>query len=73
MSADKTLAGRRFHKHARNCTWCLRVVGAEPGSDAAKPSELCRLGKELWGAAVVEARKFVEEESEPQGDPEAVR
>lgn len=50
--ADLTLAGRRFHKHARNCTWCRKVLEAEPGTDAASPLKLCPDGKRLWVAAV---------------------
>ena len=51
-SADKTLAGRRFHRHARNCAFCRPVLEAEPGSDGAHPGALCDEGKALIVRAV---------------------
>jgi hypothetical protein len=54
---DLTLAGRRFHKHARNCTWCLKVLSAEQGTKEASPLKLCPDGKKLWVKAVEAARE----------------
>jgi len=51
-SADKTLEGRRFHRHARNCALCRPVLEAEPGSEAAHPGGLCDEGKALIVKAV---------------------
>jgi hypothetical protein len=51
-TADETLDGRRFHRHARNCTWCKPVLEAEPGSDAAKPDGICEDGKVLLVKAI---------------------
>jgi hypothetical protein len=53
---DKTLAGRRFHKHARNCTWCLKTLTAEEGTEAASPLSLCPDGKVLMLTAYQEAQ-----------------
>lgn len=54
---DASLEGRRFHRHARNCPWCLKVLEAEPGTDAASPDGLCSEGKRLFVAAVQSYRK----------------
>lgn len=54
--ADKTLAGRRFHRHARNCGICRPVLESDPGSEAAHPVGLCDEGKRLIVKAVHEAR-----------------
>lgn len=51
-SADDTLAGRRFHRHARNCPWCKPVLEAE--GEAASPAKLCDNGHGLWRKAVAE-------------------
>lgn len=56
---DKTLAGRRFHKHAENCPWCIPVLQAEPGSPDAHPSKLCEEG----GVLFVMARRAVMKEA----------
>jgi hypothetical protein len=55
--ADKTLAGRRFHRHVRNCALCRPVLEAEPGSEAAHPGALCDEGKAMLVKAVRAARE----------------
>jgi hypothetical protein len=54
--ADATFAGRKFHKHARNCPPCLAVISAEEGTPAASPLKLCGDGKRLWVTAVEAAK-----------------
>jgi len=56
-SADKTLEGRRFHRHARNCPICRAVCESEPGSEEAHPGGLCDEGKRLIVKAVNAAQK----------------
>ena len=57
LGADKTLAGRRFHRHARNCALCRPVLEAEPGSEAAHPGGLCDEGKAMLVKAVKAAQE----------------
>lgn len=59
--ADKTLAGRRFHRHARNCALCRPVLEAEPGSEEAHPGGLCDEGKSMLVKAVNAAREVAPE------------
>ena len=54
--ADASFTGRRFHKHARNCSWCRQVLTAEEGSEEASPAKLCHNGKKLWVEAVEAAQ-----------------
>ena len=55
--ADASLEGRRFHKHARNCTWCLPVISAEQGTPEASADGLCEDGKRLFVEAVMASRE----------------
>lgn len=63
-SADGSLEGRRFHRHARNCNICRAQVSAEESD----PTALCDDGQVFYVKAV-QATDAYKERIKADGNP----